>query len=338
MNTEEKVRQMMNRARGEDEVSGAEWESFSTSARRSLRMQRMVAAGVGLVLIAAAVVGAMTIFDGEENRGLVTPVGPTDVETPESKPTAPSTPTAPSASNEQREIEIWLTQSGVLWRGSRLVGVPEGGLEQTLAATLKELIRGPIASDREVGARTALPGGTELLDGQIEDGVASIDLSSEFGRDTTSRADSLRNGQIVFTATQFEGIEQVQLFVEGMAITAPMGRDAFPETSPPIVVEAPKINSVVEGDVLVVEGTANVFEGTVQMKLVTNLGGKDQYTSGAFATATCGSGCRGTFEKELSVQTVDKLTEATLHVWEASAEDGSRLHEVTIPLTLLPNG
>jgi hypothetical protein len=48
-----------------------------------------------------------------------------------------------------------------------------------------------------------------------------------------------------------------------------------------------------------------------------------------FVTATSGTGTRGTFE----FTTGDVEDAATLVVFETSAEDGSRIREVEIPLT-----
>jgi hypothetical protein len=48
-----------------------------------------------------------------------------------------------------------------------------------------------------------------------------------------------------------------------------------------------------------------------------------------FVTATSGTGTRGTFE--FTTAEVDDAT--MLVVFETSAEDGSRIHEVEIPLT-----
>jgi hypothetical protein len=78
-------------------------------------------------------------------------------------------------------------------------------------------------------------------------------------------------------------------------------------------------------------GSANVFEATVSYRLVAD--GR-RLTKG-FTTATCGSGCRGTYSKRVRFN-VEEPTEAVLQVFEASAEDGSPLHMVEVEVTLLP--
>jgi hypothetical protein len=75
-----------------------------------------------------------------------------------------------------------------------------------------------------------------------------------------------------------------------------------------------------------------VFEATVSYRLVTTNG--DVLAEG-FATATCGTGCRGDFAEKIDVY-VDGPTRAWLEVFESSAEDGSPLHMQQISVTVEP--
>ncbi|HWL64650.1 MAG TPA: Gmad2 immunoglobulin-like domain-containing protein [Actinomycetota bacterium] len=119
--------------------------------------------------------------------------------------------------------------------------------------------------------------------------------------------------------------------------------DPSPEerTTPPKSVPESKrapieVTSPAQGDEvtspLIVTGTANVFEATVSYQLVDGSG--NEITKG-FTTASCGTGCRGDYSKKIRF-TVDEPTEATLEVFESSAEDGTALHVVRVSLTLLP--
>jgi hypothetical protein len=98
----------------------------------------------------------------------------------------------------------------------------------------------------------------------------------------------------------------------------------------PIVVTQPK-----PGDELTspfeLAGNANVFEATVSYRLVA----EGSRLAKGFTTATCGSGCRGTYSKRIRFD-VDEPTEAVLQVFESSAEDGSPLHLVKVEVMLLP--
>ena len=74
-------------------------------------------------------------------------------------------------------------------------------------------------------------------------------------------------------------------------------------------------------------GTANTFEATFQYELVDSEG---NVVDNNFVTATSGTGTRGTFD----FTTGDFSEVAKLVVFENSAEDGSRINEVEIPLTV----
>ncbi|MGM0877436.1 MAG: Gmad2 immunoglobulin-like domain-containing protein [Bacillota bacterium] len=77
-------------------------------------------------------------------------------------------------------------------------------------------------------------------------------------------------------------------------------------------------------------GEARVFEGTVQYELQDIQG---NVISEGFTTATDSGPEWGDFEISVKYD-IDKQTEGTLFIFEESAEDGSRLHEIQIPLQL----
>ena len=97
---------------------------------------------------------------------------------------------------------------------------------------------------------------------------------------------------------------------------------------PPIVIESPLPGDSVASPIHVT-GTANVFEATVSFEVRDHAG--DVVMRG-FTTATSGNGTRGTFETELAVP--ELAGPATIVAFEASAEDGSPLHVVQVPVTV----
>jgi hypothetical protein len=97
---------------------------------------------------------------------------------------------------------------------------------------------------------------------------------------------------------------------------------------PPIVSESPLPGDSVASPIHVT-GTANVFEATVSFEVRDHAG--DVVMRG-FTTATSGNGTRGTFETELAVP--ELAGPATIVAFEASAEDGSPLHVVQVPVTV----
>lgn len=167
-----------------------------------------------------------------------------------------------------------------------------------LNAAYQALLEGPTRSERDIGLTTEVPkeGAGELSD--------------------AARA------QLVYTATQFSNSDSAEL--EGVNYT----RADFEEETPSVLVESPLAFDEVESP-LRVSGTANTFEANFQYELVDADGNVFDEN---FVTATAGSGTRGTFF--FTTSPFDEIS--ALVVFEISAEDGSRIHEVEIPLTTPP--
>lgn len=73
----------------------------------------------------------------------------------------------------------------------------------------------------DTGLRRTLPRNTEILDLSIENEVCILDLSDDFyrNRPTSEAEERMTILSIVNTLTEFEGIESVQFYVEGAALT-----------------------------------------------------------------------------------------------------------------------
>ena len=104
-----------------------------------------------------------------------------------------------------------------------------------------------------------------------------------------------------------------------------------PSGEPPILVRTPGPGDPISSPVTVA-GTADVFEATVSIRILDE-GGRE--LAAGFATASCGSGCRGRYTTELFFF-VDRRQPGTIELFESSAEDGSQLFLVAIPVTLVP--
>jgi hypothetical protein len=81
---------------------------------------------------------------------------------------------------------------------------------------------------------------------------------------------------------------------------------------------------------MTVKGTASVNEGTVYIQLRRPDGAVLRRT---YVTASCGAGCTGTFATRLAAPEGFHGA-AVLHLFEASAADGSELHAVNVPITV----
>jgi hypothetical protein len=131
-----------------------------------------------------------------------------------------------------------------------------------------------------------------------------------------------RTAEEVYTLSQFDPKKPVD--VDGKSYT----RADFEELTPPILVESPLPFASVTSP-LRVWGTANTFEATFEYEL---LDGTGKVLSHHFVTATSGSGTRGTYDFTIRYGT--PAGAGKLVVYEVSAADGSRIHQVEIPLTL----
>jgi immunoglobulin-like protein involved in spore germination/sporulation and spore germination protein len=131
--------------------------------------------------------------------------------------------------------------------------------------------------------------------------------------------------QLVFTMTQFSNSTAVD--VGGKRYT----RADFEDFAPAILVERPLPFQAVESPFRIA-GTANTFEATFQYKLEDEPG---HVLARHFATATSGSGTRGTFDITIPFH-VTKAGRGRLIVYEDSAANGQPIHQVSIPLWLEP--
>jgi hypothetical protein len=208
------------------------------------------------------------------------------------------------------------------------------GAEDVERTAVEELLLGPTEPETEAGLSTAVPSGTTLNDLQLENGIATVDLSGEFDDGGGSATMFLRLAQVVFTLTQFPAVHGVRFELdgdpvetfssEGIVLDGPQDREDFEEQSPAILVEQPAVGEVVSSP-MALQGTSNTYEANFEYELLSADGTK---LAGTFVTATCGTGCRGTFAESVPLP----AGAASLVVLERSAEDGSRMNEVTLPL------
>ena len=175
----------------------------------------------------------------------------------------------------------------------------------------------PVA--REVEAANASVAASELRDGPTEQEQSDLGVTSEVTNEPISRA---ALAQIVYTLSQFSPDEPV--VVDEQEYT----RADFEEQTPSVLVESPLPFEEVARPITAT-GTANTFEANFQYELLDSDG---NVIDENFVTATSGTGTRGTFE--FTTDDVDDI--ATLVVFESSAEDGSRIREVEIPLNTAP--
>jgi spore germination protein GerM len=88
------------------------------------------------------------------------------------------------------------------------------------AAAMEELLAGPTDAEQETWPLldTAIPEGTELLGLAVSDGVARVDLSSEFESGGGTWSVTARLAQVVYTLAQFDTVDAVEFSIDGEVV------------------------------------------------------------------------------------------------------------------------
>lgn len=193
-------------------------------------------------------------------------------------------------------------------------GVVADSESDLATAAVEELVAGP---EGEAQLESAIPDNTRPGPVEINGDLATVQLTPE-PKNRAARA------QVVYTLTAIAEVKRVS-FGGGAAV----GRRAFEQQTPAILVESPLPEEAVESG-FEVTGTANTFEATFNYELRDAAG---KVLRKNFVTATSGSGTRGTFKFNVPYK-VDKPQEGRLVVFEISAENGSRVNESELPLRL----
>ena len=158
-------------------------------------------------------------------------------------------------------------------RGERLV-IDHREVEGpgVLGGAIAALLAGP-SGDLD----SAIPSGTELRGVNLVDGTATIDLSSEFASGGGSLSMTARAAQVVFTATQFDNVERVIVWLdgapieglggEGLDMSEPWTRvDVARELTGGVLVDTPQPGATVTSP-FTVTGEADVFEGDFPIEI-----------------------------------------------------------------------
>ena len=264
------------------------------------RWLRPVLVGVAcLTVVVAAGAAIVTSGRGGSSQPAATsPAPPATVSGP-----AETVPVAP-------DLGAYFIKDGEL----AFVALPGGTGGDDARQRLEALLAGPPA-----GYETDVEPGTKLESFAVADTIATIKLS---GRTPVDRGLE----QIVRTLTDFEDINWVRFGVEEGLVDGTLASGAVDAAAPVELVRAE-----FEGQTIRFAGTADTFEANVQLRVVQ----AGKVLASTFVTATCGSGCRGSYEGTIDVPglvPVDDPTgtvagtaagKVTLEAFTTSAEDGS---------------
>lgn len=294
----------------------------------------------GLLLTLVMLLGAMALLagcSGRDENGEQTPTAEptTGTETPTATTEPGESPTASPTSTGGDELDL-----SVFFMRNEKVAPVVRSVERTVAtgrAAMEELLKGPNETDQDFGMSTAIPEGTELLGLEINNQVATVDLSEEFESGGGSLSMQARLAQVVYTLTQFPTVDSVIFEIEGERVTAfggegivlenPVGPADFENVTPILLVLTPRTGETISSPVRVT-GTANAFEATFQLEVVDPRG---VIVAEETVTATSGTGERGTFDVTVTFP-IEREGWGAIIVFELSARDGSQTNLEEIPV------
>lgn len=265
----------------------------------------------------------------------------TPSEAPGASPTAaPSTQPSPAGTIIVRAYFVLGGEPGTDGLVPVLREIPE--TTSVAKAAMRALLAGPTAAESAGRTITSgVPDGSRLLGLSIRNGVATVDLSTEFDSGGGSASMQYRLGQVVYTLTQFSTVKSVVFQVEGQTVTVfgsegivldgPVARDDYYDLLPDIFVDRPAYGAAL-GNPGRVTGNANVFEAVFRIALLDAAGNTlvDRQVM-----ASSGTGSRGTFDVTLGY-TVAKGQYGTLRVYNPSAKDGTPESIRDYPVWLVP--
>jgi germination protein M len=331
-------------------------------------MNRSTSLSLRLLPLLTVVALVAACSGGSGSVGTLPPPPPTDapsvdVPSPEPTPNEPSpTPGTPSPSPDGSGSPIPNPSPEPSPTGSTIVRAyffmpdpitGEPGLVPVLrqvpvtravaTAAMEALLAGP--NQRERAGRpelvTTIPAGTQLLGIRIDNRVAIVNLSKEYESGGGSLSIFGRLAQVVYTLTQFPTVDSVRFELDGKPVTVFSGeglildkaatRADFREVLPEIFVDRPAWGAAA-GNPARITGETRVFEATFHAQLRDARG---RVLVEETVTASCGTGCWGTFDVTLRY-TVSDAQWGVLRVYESSAKDGSDVNIVEYPVWLTP--
>ena len=186
-------------------------------------------------------------------------------------PVSPA-PTTPPTNPTLVDVRIYLLRDERLAVTHRQVEGP-AVLRNTLAAILE----GPTDSERAAGLHTEIPDGTTLRDVKLDDGLAVVDLSRDYESGGGTLSMSARLAQVIFTASQFDNVDEVLFWLDGAPVEffggegivldeAQRRQDVDWALTKGIIIDSPQPGATVTSPITVT-GEGDVFEADFPMEV-----------------------------------------------------------------------
>jgi germination protein M len=292
-------------------------------------MRYLLAVALASLLLASCV--ADTVASTTTETALTT----TTTQARETTTTPAETTTTSSAPGEEFPVYFFFDGFPVE-PGPYLAPVARLGVAE-IGDALTALLLGVTESEGEMGLSSAIPEGTALLGVGVSNGIASIDLSSEFESGGGSLSVLGRVAQVVYTATWFEDVDAVEFLIEGVPVDVltgeglivdrPQARVDYFDLLPAIFIDGPSWGSDVTST-MTVSGLAMTESGAVRYVVVDADG--LIVTEGDVTTV---AGGRSEFTTTVELGSVVNPGLGSIIVFELDP-DGTQLHVLEYPLTI----
>jgi len=287
--------------------------------RRWLRPVLVTAAGLAVVIAVGAAIVTARGGSAAEPAGISPAPAPVTTGAPGPVTTGAATTTGTAT---PAPIPAWFVKDGSAAAVPPATGTAPGDER----GALERLLAGP-----PTGYTSKVPAGTKLEAFDVADTIATVRLSGP-------KPKGLALEQIVRTVTLGGDVHWLRLGDDPALLNTPIVVGKGVDGAPPIEL----VRAQSDGSKVRFAGTADTFEANVQLRLVQGT----RELARTFVTATCGSGCRGSFDGTMDVPAgLLELDPATgvitakdghpvqLEAYTLSAEDGSERDPVSIPVT-----
>ena len=256
-----------------------------------------------------------------------------DTSSPTSTEASTTAPSTTSVISQQTSIGVYFIKGELMSVAGRLVENPD------IDSALHSLLLGPTAVEIQEGVTSFIPEGTRLLNVEVTDSTAFIDLSHEFASGGGSLSMMGRIAEVVYTATAMTGIDRVTIRIDGVLVNEIGGegvdvseitRTDLIDFAPLILLDSPVPHQVVSRDIQIT-GMSNTYEAGINYQVISTDG---TVIYEGYTMATSGTGTWGTFDHVIATLPVSVIGEVVLKVFEYSAKDSEPINAVFVPLTV----
>lgn len=213
-----------------------------------------------------------------------------------------------------------------------------------LADALSALLAGPGAiAPAQTALSSAIPDGTDVLEVTMDGATAVVDLTGTYASGGGSASMFFRLAQLTFTASQFDGVDDVRLLLdgaevqtfsaEGIELDQPIEPSDWFDTGvmPKLFVQRPALGETVGSTFTMTGWARDLFESTFNYELSDSA--DEVFVRGPITAM--GSEGWNAFSAAVTYEPAEELP-VTLTVAEYSPKDGAVVFTSSYPITIDP--